>query len=377
MRRAARTDLAAVLAGPALLVFVFVLAGCQAPAVVPPATFALAPISFADLRGWGADQPAPALAALRRSCDSIADPKRGRDLGPDYAGRPEDWAPACQAARSVAAADAVAVRRFFEGYFRAYRVTGESGDEGLFTGYYSPELRGSFVRQGRYVYPLYAKPADLPAGKPSFSRAEIEAGALRGKGLELLWVDDPIDAFFLQVQGSGRILLDDGKAVLLGFAAHNGRPYTAIGRVLVDEGALAADRVSMQAIRDWMLAHPARAAALMARNERFVFFRRLEGEAPVGAQGVALTAGRSLAVDNRFIPFGAPLWLDTVDPLDRITPLRRLMVAQDTGAAIKGAVRGDFFWGFGPEAGERAGRMQERGRYYLLLPRTIDPVPRS
>ena len=344
---------------------------------MPPVAFALTPVSFAALRGWGADQPAPGLAAFRLSCDRIADPKRGRDLGPDYAGGPKDWAPACQAARTVAAADAAAVRRFFESQFRAYAVSGESGDEGLFTGYYTPELKGSLVRQGRYVHPLYAKPPDLPADKPYFSRAEIEAGALSGKGLELLWVDDPVDAFFLQVQGSGRILLPDGKAILVVFAAHNGRSYTAIGRVLIEQGELPADRATMQPIRDWLRAHPARAAALMARNERFIFFRRLDGETPVGAQGVALTAGRSLAVDTRFIPFGAPLWLDTVDPLDPGTPLRRLMVAQDTGVAIKGAVRGDFFWGFGMEAGERAGRMQERGRYFLLLPKTLDPVPRS
>jgi membrane-bound lytic murein transglycosylase A len=205
--------------------------------------------------------------------------------------------------------------------------------------------------------------------KPYETRQEIDAGRLSGRDLELLWVDDPLDAFFLHIQGSGRVRLADGETVRVGYAGQNGQPYVAIGRLLAERGALRRDEVSLQSIRDWLAAHPAEAAEVLAANPSYVFFRLLEGDGPIGAHGVALTPGRSLAVDPSFVPLGVPVWLDTTDPLDERRPLRRLMMAQDTGGAIRGAIRGDVFWGAGEEAKARAGRMRSRGRYYLLLPR--------
>jgi membrane-bound lytic murein transglycosylase A len=191
--------------------------------------------------------------------------------------------------------------------------------------------------------------------------------------LELLWVDSAIDAFFLHIQGSGRVAMADGGVVRVGYSDTNGQPYRAIGRDLVESGEISSDRISMQTIRAWLAAHPNDAEAMMARNRSFVFFRILQGDGPIGAMGVALVPGRSLAVDRRFVPLGLPVWLDATDPLSPGTPLRRLMVAQDTGGAIRGPVRGDVFWGHGAKAAARAGRMKSRGRYFLLLPRRVAP----
>jgi membrane-bound lytic murein transglycosylase A len=208
---------------------------------------------------------------------------------------------------------------------------------------------------------------------PYATRGEIDAGALSGRGLEILWVDDAADAFFLHVQGSGRVILDTGRVVRLGFANRNGHSYRSIGRELIRRGALPKHGASMWAIRDWIAANPDQAASLLAANPSYIFFRIIEGEGPIGAQGVPLTPERSLAVDTRFLPLGLPLWLDTVQPGGSDRPLRRLMVAQDTGSAIKGPVRGDFFWGYGIKAARNAGTMKSHGRYYLLIPKTIAP----
>jgi len=193
---------------------------------------------------------------------------------------------------------------------------------------------------------------------------------LAGEGLELVWVDDPVDAFFLHVQGSGRVILEDGRVVRIGFAATNGLPFTAVGQVLLDEGKVAPGEASVQHIRDWLHANPQEASEVMRRNRRFTFFRLIEGEGPIGGHGVPLTPGRSLAVDPSFMPLGAPVWLDTTQP-GSAEPLQRLMVAQDIGGAIKGPVRGDFFWGYGEEALHHAGGMKETGRYFLLLPKAV------
>jgi membrane-bound lytic murein transglycosylase A len=268
---------------------------------------------------------------------------------------------------------------------------------GLLTGYYEPELRGSRTKKGAFRYPLYLTPNDrlvvdlgefkrdlagrkitgiVRGGRfrPYWDRGEIERGALRGRRLEFLWVDDPVALFFLQIQGSGRVELPDGSLVRVGYSGQNGHDYTAIGRVLIDAGELAAETVSLQTIRDWLRAHPERAGAVMDRNRSYVFFRVLPGAAPEGSSGVELTAGRSLAVDDAFLPYGVPIWIDSVappiPPLGRAeTPLRRLVVAQDTGGAITGPVRGDLFLGPGREAEELAGRMKQPVRFWLLLPR--------
>ncbi len=210
--------------------------------------------------------------------------------------------------------------------------------------------------------------------KPMEDRAAISSGALRGRNLELVWVDDPVDAFFLHIQGSGRVVMDDGSVKRVGFDGQNGHPYVAVGRELIARGAMAREQVSMQSIRAWLKANPGEAQALMNANPSYVFFRPLGGEGPEGAQGVVLTPGRSLAVDRNFVPYGVPVWLDAEDPLDPAARVSRLMVAQDTGGAIRGPVRGDVFWGHGADAEERAGRMRSRGTYWLLLPRTVAPT---
>ena len=366
----------------------------KAPEAPPPARLGLEAVSPAAIAGWPEDRHADALPAFLKSCERLARLPPDRTLGPDgVAGRVGDWMLVCRNAQAVSGADSASVREFFETAFVFYRATDNGRAAGLFTGYYEPELRCAWQRDARFRVPLYARPPDLIsadlgefrpdwsgqriAGRligdrlvPYVSRAEIEAGALAGRGLELLWLDDAVDAFFLHIQGSGRVLMDDGRDVRVGYAGANGHPYASIGAELVRRGTLAKEDVTMQSIRAWLAENPGDAGGLMAKNPSYVFFQLLSGDGPVGTQGATLTPGRSLAVDTRFIPLGIPLWLDTRDPLDGRTPLRRLVVAQDTGGAIRGPVRGDLFWGAGAAAAERAGRMKEEGGYVLLLPKT-------
>lgn len=363
----------------------------------------LAPATFDELPGWTADRHSDSLGALVASCT-----KGFQSRGGGFGARGEDAAAVmarlCDRARAVPRDDAAAARSFYEASFQPYAVGDRDSRQGLLTGYYEPELAGDRRRRGRFVHPLYLAPSDRMvidlgefkrdlAGRkitgivrggrfrPYFDRAEIEEGALSGRGLELLWVDDPVALFFLQIQGSGRVRLPDGQLVRVGYAAQNGHDYTAIGKVLVERGAMTLEQVSLQSIRAWLRAHPAEAEAVMNANRSYVFFRVLPGGAPVGAQGVELTAGRSLAVDPAHLPYGLPLWLASTVPavpeLGRTeeTPLERLVVAQDTGGAIKGPVRADLFLGPGREAEETAGRMKQPLRLWLLWPRDAPPPP--
>jgi membrane-bound lytic murein transglycosylase A len=357
----------------------------------------LKPASFEDLPGWSRDDLSQALPALLRSCRRLLGRPLGEALG--IAGTAGDWKAACEAAARIPARPDAA-RMFFEARFQPFAASADDEPEGLFTGYYEPLLHGSRTRSDRYRVPLYLRPSDLVmvdlgafreelkgqriAGRveegslvPYPDRKAIESGALAGRDLELVWVDDPIDAFFLQIQGSGRIRLEDGgdagREIRVGYAAQNGHPYFAIGRDLIERGALTEETVSMQSIRRWLEEHPDEADDVMDRNASYVFFEELKGEGPLGAEGVALTPGRSLAVDLHHWPLGVPVWLDAEAPSPRPgepdRPLRRLLVAQDTGGAIQGAVRGDVFWGHGEDAAEIAGRMKHRGRMWVLLPR--------
>lgn len=338
-----------------------------------PPRLVLEPRGFETVPGWATDRHGEALAAFVASCRRTAVTAPTPVAATPSATVPPTsdarWHAVCAEAELVSTGDAAA-RVFFEQRFRPWLITNAGNPDGLITGYYEPTLRGCLRPRHGCALPLYRPPppaATLP------SRAEIEAGALRGRGLELLWVSDPVDAFFLHIQGSGRVLLDDGRSVRVGYAGKNGHPYTAIGRELVRRGALADQEVSMQSIRAWLAANPAEAPAVMALNASYVFFQRNDRDGPIGTQGVVLTAGRSLAVDPAFLPLGVPVFVDTTDPRAPDTPLRRLTVAQDTGGAIKGVVRGDLFWGAGAEAEAAAGRMRERGRFYLLLPREMRP----
>lgn len=310
---------------------------------------------------------------------------------------------ACDAAASIPAQDDAAARRWLEDAFAPYAVIApDDASDGLITGYYEPILPGSRSRSARFRYPVHGAPEDLVTvdlsavvpetrhlrlrgrieGRrlvPYWSRGEIEARAGELRAPVLAWVEDPVELFFLQIQGSGLVDLQDGprrgERIRLGYADQNGHPYRSLGRYLVEQGELALEKASMQGIMAWAAANPAKLQDALNHNASYVFFRELPaGGGPIGALGAPLTAGFSLAVDPRHIPLGAPVFLATTYPLSE-QPLERLMVAQDTGGAIRGAVRGDFFWGAGAEAGQHAGRMRQKGRFWLLWPRG-EPLPR-
>ncbi|MGO8917072.1 MAG: murein transglycosylase A [Stellaceae bacterium] len=357
------------------------------PRPPPPDHLSLAPARFADLAGWQQDTPGAALAAFARSCAALLKAPAATALG--VAGTAADWQSPCAALPP--APDDAAARRFLETWFQPWQAGNNGVAEGLFTGYYEAELDGARQPGGGFATPLLRRPPDLvmvelglfrPAWrgeriagrvvdgrlKPYESRAEIEHGALDRYHLAFLWVDDPVAAFFLQIQGSGRVRLPDGSMVRVGYDGQNGQAYVAIGRLLVERGVLAKEDISMQAIHAWIKAHPEAGKALMAENPSYVFFREVTGEGPIGSEGVVLTPGRSLAVDRSFVPLGVPVFLDAGPGL------QRLLVAQDTGGAIRGPVRGDVFWGAGAEAEARAGAMRARGVYYLLLPKNVMPT---
>jgi membrane-bound lytic murein transglycosylase A len=339
-----------------------------------PARFTVKPVAFARLQGWAEDRLSAAIPAFLKSCARFltrpdAAPLDTRPSVADY-GRVGAWRELCEAAAALPPEDDAAARRFFETSFAPLSVADYSASDGLFTGYYEIELNGSRRRQGRYQTPIYRRPSDL--GEASrYSRAEIEDGALSGRGLELLWVDDPIDAFFLEIQGSGRVRLRNGATVRVGYDGQNGQPYVPVGRLLVERGVIPRSEATMMAIRDWMNQHPAAGAALRRENPSYVFFRELPGDGPIGAEGVVLTPERSIAIDRAFIALGVPIWVEADERFASADRVRRLVVAQDVGGAIKGPVRGDLFWGTGSAAASRAGVMNARGRYYLLLPHGV------
>lgn len=376
----------------AVIALALVLAGCTAPR--PPGTIGLNPDEFAALPGWSSDRIDEAVVALNRSCRRIAAWAPERPLGPAVFGTAGDWQPACAAVAAIPSRDAPASREVVERHFRPLAVYDGESVEGLFTGYYEPTLHGSRSRGGRFQTPLHARPDDLVAVelgqfretwrneriagrvvdgslRPYDTRAEIDRGSLAERARVLAWVEDPIDAFFLHIQGSGRVTLAEGGELRAGFAGQNGHVYVPIGRVLVERGALLREQVSMQSIRAWLAAHPDEARAVLHANPSYVFFRELTGDGPLGSEGVALTSGRSLAVDRTQIALGVPIWLDAQDPLDAQRRIQLLLVAQDTGGAIRGIIRGDVFWGAGEDAAERAGRMRSSGRFWVLLPNAV------
>jgi membrane-bound lytic murein transglycosylase A len=350
------------------------------PLAQPAPTPLMTPTTFSALPGWEQDDLRQAWPALLQSCRGLVSKA--------------DWKAVCAAARALDASDGAAVRRFFESWFVPNLVRAADGaDTGLITGYYEAMLYGARKRGGAYQTPLYRVPEDLLtvdlgsvypqlkgmrlrgrlSGKtvvPYSSRAEIARAPFNGK--ELLWVNDPVEAFFLEVQGSGRVQLDTGETVRVAYADQNGHPYKAIGRWLVEQGELTAEQATAQGIRAWIAANPGRRQELFNVNPSYIFFREEKlpdpSLGPKGALGVPLTPGRSVAIDPSFIPLGAPLFLATTEAGSDV-PMQRLMMAQDTGGAIRGAVRADFFYGFGPDAVDRAGKMKQRGQIWVLLPR--------
>ncbi len=360
---------------------------CPTPAATEPARAAppLQRAHWNELPGWHADDPAAAWPAFRESCKAI--------------GRQEKWKAVCELAAVLGTQpSSPSARQFFEQNFTPWRAANADGSaEGLITGYYEPLIKGSRTRSAAYPWPVHGVPDDMltieladlyPDLKgmrlrgrlvgnkvvPYWSRAELDARQDRLPAKVLFWAADPIDLFFLQVQGSGRLALPDGSQVRIGYADQNGHPYQSIGRWLVAQGELPLEKASMEGIRRWAQANPARLPELLNTNPSYVFFRELPTPTggPIGALGVPVSDERSIAIDPRHIPLGAPVFLATTWPLsDR--PLARLMMAQDTGGAIKGVVRADFFWGFGAEAGAQAGRMRQQGRMWVLLPNGVEP----
>ena len=417
------------------------LAQCPAPVACPACAACPAPkpeplpaakvpvfeaVAFNTLPGWTEDNLAAAWGAFRASCQALRFQAPWRNACAEAAKlNPTDNAAnfgtggggnsgggtggtsgggtggASGASGSNSVPDTATVRAYFESQFIAYRVaTPEGSTQGLATGYYEPLLRGSRSRQGPYLHALYAPPDDLlvidlvsvnPDLKnmrlrgriegrrvvPYWSRAEIERGAAPVSGKEIVWVDDAIEAFFLEVQGSGRIRLDSGETLRLNYSDQNGHPYQSIGRWLLDRGELKPGEASMQGIKAWALANPHRLQELLSQNPSYVFFREQPvgdpAAGPIGAQGLPLTPERSIAVDPKFIPLGAPVFLATTMP-NSDARLERLAVAQDTGGAIRGPVRADYFWGFGGAAGALAGRMRQPLRLWVLLPKGF-PIP--
>lgn len=384
----------------AAAVAAFALAGCatQPPVNTAGHALGLTPVEYSALPGWGVDRADAALATFVGGCAAMNSQQSlgGAGLAASLGGSAQNWTAACNVARTLPAGDANAARAFFERAFQPYAVADTASDgPGLFTGYYEPELSGSRAATSGFPTPLLRAPPELVTvdltpfdedlrgrhitGRieggtfvPYYDRAAIDAGALARRRLELLWVSDPVDAFVLQIQGSGRVRLPDGSVVRVSYDRQNGRPYVPIGRVLAQRGDIPLGQVTMPAIRAWLAAHPEQAASLMETDPSYVFFRELGGvrpdQGPPGALGAPLVPGRSIAVDKRFLPLGAPVFLDTTDPLDG-SALRRLMVAEDLGGAIRGPVRADVFWGWDADAATRAGTMKAPGRAWLLLPR--------
>ncbi len=305
-------------------------------------------MDFEALDGWNADTQLAALTAFRQTCDLLDGP---------------DWGPICKLANDIEETD-TAARQFFELFFKPVMI-GEP--PALFTGYYEPELAGSPVRTSRFNWPIYARPPELQDGQVWYSRAVIDGGILQGRGLEIAWLDDPVEAYFLHIQGSGRVRMPDGSVIRVGYAGKNGQPYRSVGQEMVRRGIRTLDQVSAQTIKAWVRANPQAGADLLAFNPSYVFFRKIKLSAdagPIGAMGRSIFAQRSVAIDPAFTPLGAPVWVEK----DGREPFRKLMVAQDTGGAIKGMQRADIFYGTGEAAGDAAGTIKDAGRMILLLP---------
>ncbi len=338
------------------------------------------PVDWSELRNWGEDSHGDAWQGFLQSCLKL---------------QQTQWREVCDLAETSGDLGDAEAREFFESHFEVRPVYAEAGaTEGLITGYYEPLLQGSWERSDEYRYPLYGVPEDLLIvdlggvypelkdmrlrGKldgnkvvPYFDRAQLNADPELLEGSEILWVNSPLDVFFLHVQGSGLVQLTDGSLAAVGYAEQNGHPYQSIGRVLVELGELEKEAVTLFTIKDWFESNPERVSEILAQNPSYIFFelRDAEAEGTVGSLNVTLTPRRSIAVDRNVIPLGAPVWLQTTLPDAQQSPLNQLMLAQDTGGAIKGHVRADVFWGRGDEAEKLAGLMKQQGRLFVLLPR--------
>jgi len=369
----------------------------------------LEPVGFDRLEGWDAEDYRAALAVFRKSCAAViavaTARKTKRARTPAQPMRPID-APlreACALAAELrGTVGALSARRFFEAQFRPVRISKLGERDGFLTGYYEPEVEGRRVPGDGFAVPIYRQPKDLIAVKRAGiigfpnrgrvarregkklvdypDRAAIDDGALKDRGLEICWLKDPVDAFFIHIQGSARVRLEDGKLLRINYAAHNGHPYLAVGRVLADRGIVPRAEMTMDKIRSYFAEAPEEGREIMRMNKSFIFFREVElgpDTEPLGAQGVPLVPGRSVAVDKAIHAYGTPFWIEAELPLESenaLAPFRRLVLAQDTGSSILGPARADIYFGAGIDAGTLAGRLRHPGRFFMLVPRAIDPA---
>ncbi len=375
------------------LSFALLLTGCATTSVAPhntatsPNALQLTPSNYQQLPGWAQDNQQAAYEALHRSCAKIL----------HFSNRPYDprtdptWIASCNAIiNTPTPKTAPAMRNLIQAHFTPYLATNHGKSDGLFTGYYEPTIPGSLTPTSYYSVPIYAKPdtlkivrdsdgsrsyiwTNLPHTAQSPTRAQLTQGIIPNTKI-LAWVHSPVDRYFMEIQGSGSIYINHHDHLLVGFTAQNGQPYHSIGRYLLDIGAIPTKQLSMQSIRDWLEAHPGQVNNVLNQDPSFVFFRKIEAKTPLGAEGVPLIPGRSVAIDPNYILFGTPIWLSTFYPqkqsskISHGAPLQRLVVAQDKGGAINGPIRADVFWGSGKSAIFYAGHMQSRGQYWLLLP---------
>lgn len=350
---------------------------------------------FAKLPGWQQTKLSSSFSAFKKSCKAFLKKPLERNVGTKtFPLKVKDWRKSCQAANNLKNDDEQSLQHFFKQWFHVVFFDKHQAVNGLFTGYYLPLLKGSPFKTAEYKYPIYAKPKDLisinlalfgsdfktkrltgrlkgQAVIPYFNRKQINKMDLSQQAEPLLWVNNRIDRFFLEIQGSGYVDMTDGRRLMLGYAAQNGQPYTPVGRYLISQGVFSKANASMQAIRNYLTDNPQKMDEVLHQNNSFIFFEILKQGQALGAQGVPLTPGYSLAVDRHYIPLGVPIWLASSYPKSAAIgsePLERLMIAQDTGGAIKGRVRGDVFWGGGQQATYTAGHMKNKGRYWILLP---------
>ena len=361
-------------------------------------------MAWAEIAGWKEDDHLAAYKAFRTSCKPIAE-QRNPPADPKALGI--SLRDPCRAAKAADISDSAKARAFFEEHFLPLRISRLGEGEGFVTGYYEPVIDGSRTQTDVYTVPVYRRPSNLfvrgfkqdAVGLPNkgqvfrkigrrklvpyYDRAEIEDGAIAGRGLEICWLKDQTDLLFSQIQGSARVRLEDGSTVRINYDAHNGYPYTAVGRILIDRGIIPKDQMSMQKIREWMDQNPDGAKELRRQNRSYVFFREVQlsdKDEPVGAQGVPLTPGRSIAVDKALHVYGTPFFIEGELPIESEqskTPFRRLMVAQDTGSAIVGPARADIYYGAGVDAGRVSGRFRHNMRFVILVPKSLDPVGRG
>ncbi|MFA5960669.1 MAG: MltA domain-containing protein [Tatlockia sp.] len=346
----------------------------EIPKIEMPQKFTLRGLSlkkipFTQLPGWTKNSVKHSFMAFQRSCNIFVKLNPSHPAGSRYFNlKAKDWQPACKAALGINAIEEKEARDFFETWFIPTEFAKQNASNGLFTGYYMPQIEGSLTRTQKFDTPIYG----LPKRTGNYTRQQIDQGSLQKSAPVLAWIDSPVDRMLLEIEGAGVIKISNGKKLYLGYAGENGQSYTSIGSVLIKKGLMTRDNASKTAIKRYLENHPGKRDSLLHQNKSFVFFEHLKDTKALGAQGMALTPGYSLAIDRKWIPLGAPLWLSTEKPKnqnDKTSRFERLMIAQDTGGAIRGMVRGDIFWGSGKKAEFLGENMKTGGRYWLLLPK--------